>query len=206
VPVESEPNRTGDGDVVDNVLGLGGFSFVGLDRKQSVDAVRRYAAALVRRPSAVAQHALRFTAEELSILTGTSERTPDPKDRRFADPVWQGAVWKRVAQSYLAFSDAVMSTVDEAGLDPASADRARFGLMQITEALAPTNNLVLNPTAMKRAAETRGQSLRAGGRHLLHDLRHNNGIPSQVDTRPFVLGDNMAATPGAVIRRTEQTS
>ena len=204
MPVESEASRSGDGDVVDNVLGLGGFSFVGLDRKQSVDAVRRYAAALVRRPSTVAQHALQFTAEELSILTGTSERTPDPKDRRFADPVWQRAVWKRVAQSYLAFSDAVMSTVDEAGLDPASADRARFGLMQITEALAPTNNLVLNPLALRRAAETRGQSLRAGARHLLHDLRRNNGIPSQVDTRPFVLGENMAATPGAVIRRTEQ--
>ena len=204
VPVDSNSSVSGDGDVVDSVLGLGGFSFVGLDRRQSVDALRRYAGALVRRPSAVGQHALQFAVEELSILTGTSERSPDPKDRRFADPAWQHGVWRRVAQSYLALSDAVMATVDEVGLDEASADRARFGLMQVTEALAPTNNLVTNPAAIKRAVETRGSSLRAGARHLLHDLRHNDGIPSQVDTRPFVLGENMAATPGAVIRRTEQ--
>jgi polyhydroxyalkanoate synthase subunit PhaC len=201
---DNNATESADGDVVDSVLGLGGFSFVGLNRRQSADAVRRYAAALVRHPSAVGQHGLQLAAEELSILTGMSARAPDPKDRRFVDPAWQSGVWKRVAQSYLAFCDAVMSTIDEVGLDSASADRARFGLMQITEAIAPTNNLVTNPAALKRAVETRGASLRAGARHLLHDLRRNDGIPSQVDTRPFELGKNMAATPGAVVRRTEQ--
>lgn len=201
----SSPNHTAPTDeVVEHVLGLGGFSFVGLDRRQQLDAVRRFAGALVRRPSVVAEHALRFASEELTILTGRSDRSPDPKDRRFADPAWQGGPWKPLVQSYLAFRDSVMATIDEVGLDEASADRARFGLMQLTEAIAPTNNLVTNPAALKRAVETRGSSLRAGARHLLHDVRHNGGLPSQVDTRPFEIGKNMAATPGAVVRRTEQ--
>ncbi len=201
-PEGTEPEQVAA--VVDNVLGLGGFSFVGLDRRQVTDAVGRFASALVRRPSVVGQQALRLAAEELSIVTGTSDRAPDPKDRRFSDPAWQGRGWKRVAQSYLAFRDVVMETIDEVGLDPASADRARFGLMQVTEALAPSNNLITNPPAIRRAIETRGQSLKAGARHLAHDLRHNGGIPSQVDTRPFELGRNMAATKGAVVHRTDQ--
>ncbi len=201
---DSESSGNAHDDVVDNALGLGGYGLIGLDRRQVGDALRRYAGALVRHPSVVGQHALNLAAEELSIITGTSERALDPKDRRFADPAWQHGAWKRIAQSYLAVRDSVMSTIDEVGLNEASADRARFGLMQLTEAIAPTNNLVTNPAALKRAVETRGASLRAGSRHLIHDLRRNGGIPSQVDTRPFVLGENMAATPGAVVRRTDQ--
>ncbi|MEZ5215660.1 MAG: hypothetical protein R2715_03465 [Ilumatobacteraceae bacterium] len=183
---------------------MGGFSFVGLDRRQTADAVGRFLGALVRRPSVVAQQALRLTAEELAILTRMSERSADPKDRRFADPIWSEQPWKTIMQSYLAFRDTVMETVDQVGLDEASADRARFGLMQFTEAVAPSNNLTTNPVALKRAVETKGASLVNGAKHLIDDLRNNGGIPSQVDRRPFVLGENMAATPGTVIRRTEQ--
>ena len=34
-------------------------------------------------------------------------------------------------------------------------------------------------------------------------MRHNHGMPSLVDRRPFKVGENIAATPGAVIHRTE---
>jgi polyhydroxyalkanoate synthase subunit PhaC len=49
---------------------------------------------------------------------------------------------------------------------------------------------------------TRGRSIVAGGRHLAYDLRHNGGLPSQVDTRPFRVGETTGATPGSVIYRT----
>ena len=191
-------------DVLDNVLGLGGFTFVGMDRDQAVAAVRRYALALALRPSVVARHAASLAIEQGRVLAGKSELKPEPKDRRFADPAWQNGVWKRVAQSYLALRDTVMDTVDHVGLDQGSRDRARFGLMQLTEAIAPTNNLITNPEALRKAVRTRGSSLRDGSRHLWHDILRNRGLPSQVDTRPFVIGENMAATPGAVVRRTEQ--
>lgn len=203
-PEEVDTEEVDTEEVVDNVLGLGGFTFVGMDRGQVAAAVRRYAIALAGRPTVAANAALQMAREQARILVGRSDLAPDARDRRFADPAWRKPVWKRVAQSYVSVRDTVMETVERVGLDDGSADRARFGLMQITEAIAPTNNLTTNPAALRRALDTRGQSLRSGARHLLHDVRRNRGLPSQVDTRPFVIGENMAATPGAVVRRTEQ--
>jgi polyhydroxyalkanoate synthase len=37
---------------------------------------------------------------------------------------------------------------------------------------------------------------------MVSDWRHNGGMPSQVDTRPFIVGGNLAVTPGAVVHRT----
>ncbi len=43
----------------------------------------------------------------------------------------------------------------------------------------------------------------AGARNFLDDLAHNNGRPRQVDTSPFHLGENMAATQGRVVYSSE---
>ena len=34
----------------------------------------------------------------------------------------------------------------------------------------------------------------------MHDVRRNGAMPSMVDTRPFVVGETIAATPGALAR------
>jgi polyhydroxyalkanoate synthase len=43
----------------------------------------------------------------------------------------------------------------------------------------------------------------AGARNFLDDLVHNGGRPRQVDTSPFELGRNLAATPGKVVFRND---
>ena len=88
-------------------------------------------------------------------------------------------------------------------LDQKSRERARFAVMLLTEAAAPTNALLGNPSALAKAVETRGRSLFNGVRHLAHDLRHNGGMPSTVDTRPFTVGGNLAVTPGEVVHRSD---
>lgn len=57
----------------------------------------------------------------------------------------------------------------------------------INDALAPSNSL-LNPLAVKELLNTGGQSLVRGVAHLLDDLRHNDGLPRQVDERAFEVG------------------
>jgi polyhydroxyalkanoate synthase len=47
--------------------------------------------------------------------------------------------------------------------------------------------------------ETGGSSVAAGAAHAVDDLMHNGGRPRKVDTSSFVLGKNMAATPGKVV-------
>ena len=69
--------------------------------------------------------------------------------------------------------------------------------------LAPTNFLPTNPAALKRAFETGGASVVAGAGNFVDDLLNNGGRPRQVDTRPFTIGENLAATPGQVVFRNE---
>lgn len=181
----------------------GANPFIGLTPQQVARAAGRWAGALARRPSVVAKSVQEWVSEEVRVVAGQSQAEPDPKDRRFSDPVWsESAVWRRVAQSYVVTRGAILDSVDKLDLDPKSADRARFALMQLTEASAPTNNLLTNPVALRTAASSRGRSLVSGGRLFLHDVMHNGGMPSQVDTRPFRLGENTAATEGAVVYRT----
>ena len=39
--------------------------------------------------------------------------------------------------------------------------------------------------------------------NLVEDLASGRGLPRQVDARPFNVGKNVAATPGAVVFRNE---
>jgi polyhydroxyalkanoate synthase len=180
----------------------GANPFVGLTPSQVALAASRWAQALVRRPKVLVDSLGSWAVDEARVIAGQSEVKPDPKDRRFTDTAWQESpLWRRVVQSYLVTRDRVLGSVDGLDLDEKSAERARFALMQVTEATAPTNNLITNPAALRRLVETRGKSLVDGGRHLVHDLIHNGGMPSQVDTRPFQIGVNTAATAGAVVYR-----
>src|SRR4029450_12109175 len=131
-------------------------------------------------------------------------RPPAASAKSFASAAWaDNSVYRRVVQAYLVERDALFRLVDEVGLDDKSRERARFAVSLVTEAAAPTNTLLGNPGALAKAWQTRGQSLVAGLLHLRHDLRHNGGMPSMVDTRPFKVGENIAVTPGAVIHRSE---
>ncbi len=71
------------------------------------------------------------------------------------------------------------------------------------DAMAPTNTLAGNPAALREAFDTGGKSLVRGARNMLNDVRNNGGWPSQVDATGFEVGVNMAATPGAVVYRSD---
>ena len=128
----------------------------------------------------------------------------DAKDRRFGDPAWTDSpAFFALRQGYLALRQYGEQLVGAAGLDAGSEAKALLALGLVADALAPTNFLPTNPAALKRAFETGGMSVLRGARLLVDDLMNNQGRPRQVDTRPFVLGENMAATPCKVVYRNE---
>jgi polyhydroxyalkanoate synthase len=181
----------------------GANPFVGLTPRQVANALGRWAGKTVRSPRVPLEALANLSREQVRVVRGTSKIAADPKDRRFSNPAWSGPLWGRLTQSYLATRRELLGTVDALDLDAKSKDRARFALMQVTEAIAPSNNLITNPVAINRAVETRGRSLVDGARHLAWDVRHNGGLPSQVDSRPFEVGKTLAVTPGAVVHRCE---
>jgi polyhydroxyalkanoate synthase subunit PhaC len=168
----------------------------GAERTSLLDAPGAYAG--------LAATPVRMMTELTKVALGVSGVAPSPRDKRFADPAWaENPLYRRWAQAYLVWADAVEHVVSAA---PGSADwrrqmRRRSAAAKLVDAAAPTNLLAGNPAALKRAFDTGGISLVRGWRNAVRDLLRNGGMPSQVDRRPFKVGENLAATPGAVIYR-----
>ena len=115
---------------------------------------------MVSNPAVAAQQSLAFLGELGRIATGGSELAPDAKDKRFADPAWKESVpYRSLAQVYLAWGSALNRFVDEAKMDKRDAERARFVVSLVVDAMSPTNSLAGNPAALKKLVDTGGASL-----------------------------------------------
>jgi polyhydroxyalkanoate synthase len=146
----------------------------------------------------------RATAELIKVTTGQSTIAPQANDRRFDDPAWQdNGMYRRLMQAHLAVVQEIHRVAGELDLPPRDEARAKMMLGMVTDALAPTNTLAGNPAALKRTIETSGLNLVEGVRQMAADWRDNGGLPSSVDGSGFVVGENVAATPGSVVHRDE---
>ena len=105
-------------------------------------------------------------------------------------------------QAYLAASGTAEGVVADAGLDWADSERVSFAVTNLIDALAPTNNPLLNPAALKAAVDSGGGSALAGLRHFAADMAAAPRIPSMVEPDAFEVGVDLAVTPGSVVLRT----
>ena len=200
-PAGGEPLGALEAVAVEAVLGAN--PFVGLSARQVVAAAGRLLSRLGLRPRVVARHTARLAKDLALVLAGRSDIAPAKGDKRWTDPAWQeNPVYHRVQQIYLAVCETLDRAVADAGLDVKSDLRGRFAMGIVTEALAPTNT-PLHPSAIKRAFDTGGKSVVRGARHFASDLWNNGGMPQTVDRRPFVVGETLARTPGAVVFRND---
>jgi polyhydroxyalkanoate synthase subunit PhaC len=153
-------------------------------------------------PALAAKHCAAYLGELGRITVGASTLTHEGKDKRFADPAWKDSVaYRTLAQSYLAWGGALTGFINEASMDKRDADRSRFIASLVIDAMAPTNLVGGNPAALKKYIDTGGASLVHGFENFSRDLARNGGLPAQVDTRKFAVGENLATTPGAVVYR-----
>src|SRR5580692_10752207 len=126
----------------------------------------RLAASLAAKPRLVTGRGGRLAGELARIAVGRSQVQPSRRDRRFADPGWTGnPLPRRTMQAYLAAAQAAEGVVAEAGLDWADSERVGFMLTNLIDALAPSNNPLLNPAAVKAAIDTGGSSALKGFRN-----------------------------------------
>jgi polyhydroxyalkanoate synthase len=178
---------------------FGGEVLPGLDLRAVVTSLARSVGFSPRGPRAW----LGFGFDLLKVAAGTSKLSPSEKDRRFADAAWKdNPGYHRLAQAYLAWCKAVeeAASVDELD-DWRKVERVKWATEVIKATMAPTNTLVGNPRALKRAFDTGGRSLVRGARNMLADVWNNNGMPRMVDWSQFKVGKDLACSPGAVIMR-----
>jgi polyhydroxyalkanoate synthase subunit PhaC len=141
-----------------------------------------------------------------SVKTMMGEQAaPEPKDKRFADPDW-GALpafdmMRRVYLHTSGWMNDLMDSVE--GVDDLTRRKARFFTQQLADAFAPSNFLMTNPVALREMLATEGESVARGIANLQRDLQRGKGrlSVSQVDERPFRVGETVAITPGKVVYR-----
>ena len=92
----------------------------------------------------------------------------------------------------------------DAGLDERDSERVGFVLTNLVDALAPSNNPLLNPAAVKAALDTGGGSALAGLRHFVSDMAVPPRVPTMVEPDAFEVGVDLAVTPGSVVLRTPE--
>jgi polyhydroxyalkanoate synthase subunit PhaC len=187
--------------------------FASLDAAGFGEATASVLMRAARHPLDVAAAMTRYSASLLRIgpvatarWFGLDAEAPVPvaSDKRFADRTWSdNPAFFAIRQAYLAAVQLNRDLLAAGAGDPKSDLKAELATGFLLDALAPTNFLLTNPAALKRAFETGGTSLAAGAANFVYDLRANGGRPRQVDMRPFKIGENLAATPGKVVFRND---
>ncbi len=143
-----------------------------------------------------------YTREATQLWNDSVKGLPAPKDRRFAADAWaHNPLAAYSAASYLLNARTLMGLADALEADPKTQSRIRFAVEQCVAAASPSNYLALNAEAQKKAIDSQGESIAAGLKNLLHDMRQ--GHMSMTDESLFEVGKNVATTEGAVVFENE---
>ncbi len=176
----------------------------GINRQELLGSVAMMLRSTMTNPVTSMKYAGKISKENTQIMMGKSERTANPKDRRFKDDAWQNnPFYKRGMQTYLATQEHLQDWIEDLEMNELEHARAKFVMGMITDAMAPTNTLIGNPAASKRVVDSGGMSLLKGLKNAYTDLTKNGGMPSQVDKRPFEIGKNLAISKGKIVWKNE---
>jgi polyhydroxyalkanoate synthase len=156
-----------------------------------------------------------LSGQFLSLWTSTLQRlqgeasapvvAPDAGDKRFADPEWRAnPYFDFLVQAYVMTTRWAEDLVKKAeALDPHTRDKAQFYLRQLSGAVSPSNFIATSPELMRATLAESGENLVRGMHMMAQDIEAGRGNLRirQTDASKFILGVNMAATPGKVVFR-----
>ena len=187
-----------------------------LDPLNLTQAFTALARAMAADPAALVEAQFQLWRDTMVLWETAAQRmlggTPPPvaspsaTDRRFRDKDWQeNQIFDFIKQSYLLTANWLQTTVANVeGLDPATRQRADFYTKQFVDAIAPTNFVLTNPEVLRATLQTNGENLVRGLDNLLADLERGQGqLALRQSADAFVVGENIALTPGKVVFRGE---
>jgi polyhydroxyalkanoate synthase len=131
---------------------------------------------------------------------------PAPGDRRFRAEEWQqNEIFDFIKQSYLLTANAMQEMVGKLnGLEEGERQRVAFYTRQFADALAPTNFPMTNPDVLKATIASNGENLVKGLDNLLADIERGDGeLSIRRSADGFVIGENIATSPGKVVFRND---
>ena len=140
------------------------------------------------------------------LMTGPGEArdciAPPAQDRRFAELEWRRWPFNLWHQGFLLnqrWWEAATHGV--AGVERHHENVVAFAARQWLDLFSPGNQLATNPVALKRTAEEAGANLARGQAILAENLQRALAGMPPAGTENFVVGRDVAATPGKVVLR-----
>ncbi len=129
--------------------------------------------------------------------------SPQKGDKRFMADEWNEAPYyfDFIKQNYLLYSKLAGEIIDGVEIDDKTKKKLNFYTQHYIDALSPSNFIGTNPEALKLAKESNGESLKKGMKNLFNDI--TKGRISQTNEEGFIIGENIAMTPGAVVFENE---
>ncbi|HBH34653.1 class I poly(R)-hydroxyalkanoic acid synthase [Psychrobacter sanguinis] len=183
---------------------------------EMMDACQQFTtAAITNSPATLMANQIQLYQQQMQLLQNSlmtaigAEKEPliqpEKGDKRFNDKAWSDRVFfDYIKQSYLLSSNSILDTVEATeGIDNKTRQRLSFFTRQWLNAIAPSNFLLTNPEVLRITKETKGKNLLRGLKQLAEDLEKSAHLLTirMTDDNAFILGENIAATPGKVVYR-----
>ncbi len=153
----------------------------------------------IRKSVRFANYAMRCALEG-----GRSECCIEPlaQDRRFAGDNWQTWPFNFISQAFLLQQQWWHNaTVGVRGVSKRHQDMLAFGSRQLLDTVAPSNFPLTNPEILESTISTGGLNLVKGMQHFVEDWERAVSGKKPIGSERFVVGKDVAITPGKVVYR-----
>ena len=143
------------------------------------------------------QHLLAAGQEPWSLIR------PQAPDRRFAQPAWENPPFNLLAQAFLQSEQWWHNaTTGVRGVSRQNEAIVAFSVRQMLDVLAPSNFVATNPEVLQKALQSGGENFLHGWQNWCSDwMGVLSGGRQPVAGNDFIVGKNVAASPGKVVFR-----
>ena len=127
---------------------------------------------------------------------------PLPQDKRFVGEDWRRWPYSFVHQAFLLHQQWWHNaTTGVHGISKQHEAIVEFTSRQILDMMSPSNFLLTNPEVLRQTGSKGGMNLVIGFQNLIEDWERAVSAKKPVGTEKFVVGRDVAVTPGKVVYR-----